>query len=317
MRHSHSRRLALLATAPVLALALAGCGGSSSTEQPEHRGWRLLEAGGPRDQGRRPGRQGPPGDRLRRQDHRGHRRDVRTQRVPRRRTARRSIGFDIDLFDAVAAKLGLKASFAPTPFGSIIPGIGSGKYEIGVSSFTINSEREKQANMVSYFSAGTQWATKKGNPAKVDPNDACGAKVAVQKATVQVDDITARSDEVHVGRQARDPDRPVPGPGPGHRGRRVGQGRGDARRLPGDGLRRQPDQGAAASCSARSTTRRPTAYVVAKEETAFAEAVRDAVSALIADGTLQEGPRHVARRGRRDRRRRRSTRRPLSSRSPR
>ncbi len=47
--------------------------------------------------------------------------------------------------------------------------------------------------MVSYFSAGTQWATKKGNPAKVDPENACGKKIAVQTGTVQVDDITARS----------------------------------------------------------------------------------------------------------------------------
>ncbi len=47
--------------------------------------------------------------------------------------------------------------------------------------------------MVSYFSAGTQWATKTGNPSGINPDDACGKKVAVQTGTVQVDDITARS----------------------------------------------------------------------------------------------------------------------------
>ena len=45
--------------------------------------------------------------------------------------------------------------------------------------------------MVSYFSAGTQWAAKTG--ATIDPDNACGKKVAVQTGTVQVDDITARS----------------------------------------------------------------------------------------------------------------------------
>src|SRR5689334_9182361 len=45
--------------------------------------------------------------------------------------------------------------------------------------------------MVSYFSAGTQWAAKKG--ATINSDDACGKKIAVQTATVQVDDITARS----------------------------------------------------------------------------------------------------------------------------
>src|SRR4051794_11597771 len=104
-------------------------------------------------------------------------------------------GFDVDLFSLVAAKLGLKAEFETAPFDSIIAGVGSGKYEAGVSSFTINPDRLAQANMVSYYSAGSQWATKKGNPENVDPDNACGLAIAVQKATVQVDDITARSQQ--------------------------------------------------------------------------------------------------------------------------
>jgi polar amino acid transport system substrate-binding protein len=100
-------------------------------------------------------------------------------------------GFDIDVFTAVAAKLGLKAEFVTAPFDNIIPSVGSGKYEIGVSSFTINTDRKKQVDMISYFQAGTQWASKSGN--SINPDDACGKKVAVQKGTVQVDDLTARS----------------------------------------------------------------------------------------------------------------------------
>jgi polar amino acid transport system substrate-binding protein len=100
------------------------------------------------------------------------------------------IGFDVDLFNAVAAKFGLKTDWRTAKFDDIIPGIGSGKYNIGVSSFTINADRLKQVTMVSYFSAGTQWAAKSG--ASIDPDNACGKKVAVQTGTVQVDDITAR-----------------------------------------------------------------------------------------------------------------------------
>ena len=100
-------------------------------------------------------------------------------------------GFDVDLFNAVAAKLGLTAEWVSAPFGNIIPGVDSGKYEIGVSSFTVHDERKKTVNMVSYFSAGTQWGAKTGSG--INPDDACGKKVAVQKDTVQVDDVTARS----------------------------------------------------------------------------------------------------------------------------
>lgn len=100
-------------------------------------------------------------------------------------------GFDVDLFNAVAAKLGLKAEYVTAPFDNIIPSVTSGKYEIGVSSFTVNKERLQTVDMVSYFSAGTQWGAKAGSPAT--PDNACGLNVAVQKGTVQVDDLTAKS----------------------------------------------------------------------------------------------------------------------------
>src|SRR4051812_20599207 len=101
------------------------------------------------------------------------------------------IGFDVDLFNAVAAKLGLTTQWQSATFDSIIPGVKSGKYNVGVSSFTVNPDRLKEATMVSYFSAGTQWAAKTGST--INPDDACGKKIAVQTATVQVDDITAKS----------------------------------------------------------------------------------------------------------------------------
>jgi polar amino acid transport system substrate-binding protein len=94
-------------------------------------------------------------------------------------------GFDIDLFTAVAKKLGLKVSFQNAKFDSIITGVQGKKYDLGVSSFTVNADRMKQVNMVSYFNAGTQWATAKGNPKNVDPAKPCGITVSVQKATVQ------------------------------------------------------------------------------------------------------------------------------------
>ncbi len=102
-------------------------------------------------------------------------------------------GFDVDLFDAVAAKFGVKTEWQPADFSSIITGVQGKKFDIGISSFTINDDRKKQVNMVSYFSAGTQWATAAGNPKGIDPENACGKIVAVQTGTVQeTDDLPAR-----------------------------------------------------------------------------------------------------------------------------
>lgn len=103
------------------------------------------------------------------------------------------IGFDVDLAKQVAAVLGLEAQFTNAPFDSLVEGVKSGKYELGVSSFTINPEREQQVDMPSYFNAGTSWAVPTGNPNGITPDNACGFKVAVQKGTVQIDDIEARS----------------------------------------------------------------------------------------------------------------------------
>jgi polar amino acid transport system substrate-binding protein len=104
-----------------------------------------------------------------------------------------AMGFDIDLFKAVGAELGLKTDFVSAPFDNIIPGVLSGRYDVGVSSFTINADRLKKATMVSYFTAGMQWATKSGNPAGVTLDDPCGKHIAVQTATTEADDLTARS----------------------------------------------------------------------------------------------------------------------------
>jgi polar amino acid transport system substrate-binding protein len=105
-------------------------------------------------------------------------------------------GFDVDLFNAVAAKFGVKTEWEPSKFGSIITGVTGKKYDMGISSFTINSDRLKEVDMVSYFNAGTQWATQPGNPKGIDPDNACGKNVAVQTGTVQEsDDLPVRQKE--------------------------------------------------------------------------------------------------------------------------
>jgi len=101
------------------------------------------------------------------------------------------VGFDIDLFNAVSKKLGLKAEYTGSIFDNIIPGVQGGSYDVGVSSFTDNAQREQVVDLVTYLQAGTQWARAAGGD--VTPDKACGHKVAVQTGTVQVDDVTARS----------------------------------------------------------------------------------------------------------------------------
>ncbi|MHA6694333.1 ABC transporter substrate-binding protein [Homoserinimonas sp. A520] len=93
------------------------------------------------------------------------------------------IGWGIEMVDAIAAKLGLTAEISIAKFDNIIPRIVGGQLDLGESSFTDNAEREKQVDFVNYYTAGIQWASALGND--VDPNNACGLKVAVQATTYQ------------------------------------------------------------------------------------------------------------------------------------
>lgn len=100
------------------------------------------------------------------------------------------IGMDVDLGTAIGKKLGLDVEFQTADFGSILPALGS-KYDLGMSSYTDNSEREQTVDFVTYYDAGTAWAVKKGN--EIDPDNACGKKVAVQSDTTQEADIDAKN----------------------------------------------------------------------------------------------------------------------------
>src|SRR5664280_748648 len=97
--------------------------------------------------------------------------------------AGKPIGWAIEVGDAIANKLGLKAEYQVARFENIIPGIIGGKIDIGESSFTDTAVREKKVDFVNYYVAGIQWASAAGKV--VDPNNACGLKVAVQATTYQ------------------------------------------------------------------------------------------------------------------------------------
>ncbi|MBB1155930.1 MULTISPECIES: ABC transporter substrate-binding protein [Amycolatopsis] len=105
----------------------------------------------------------------------------------------KATGFDVDLATAVGQVLGVQTEFQNSAFDGIIPGISAKKYEMGISSFTINAERMQTVDMISYYSAGTSLAVLKGNPDKISVDDLCGKNVAVQKGTTQVDDLGKRN----------------------------------------------------------------------------------------------------------------------------
>jgi polar amino acid transport system substrate-binding protein len=103
------------------------------------------------------------------------------------------VGMDADLAQALAAVMGVKAKVVNATFATIIPGLQSGKYGLGMSSFTDTKAREKVVDFVTYFSAGTAFYTKTGGPTINTLADLCGHKVAVERGTTQEMDATAQN----------------------------------------------------------------------------------------------------------------------------
>ncbi len=96
------------------------------------------------------------------------------------------VGMDADLAHAIGQVLGLKVDMVNATFDTIIPGLASGKYNLGMSSFTDTKERQKTVDFVTYFIAGTSFYVKaSGGPDIKSLADLCGHKVAVEKGTTQ------------------------------------------------------------------------------------------------------------------------------------
>jgi len=93
------------------------------------------------------------------------------------------VGFDIDLFNAVAKEAGLTVEYRNIPWDKIFAGLESGKYDAIISSVTITDERRKKYAFTDpYFTAGQILVTTKAAAAR-SPSDLKGSKIGAQADT--------------------------------------------------------------------------------------------------------------------------------------
>ncbi|MEP7193802.1 MAG: ABC transporter substrate-binding protein [Actinomycetota bacterium] len=195
-------------------------------------------------------------------------------------------GMDVDLFNAVMQKFGIKAVYQPSGFDTIITGVQASKYDVGVSSFTVNASRLKQVTMVSYFNAGTQWATAPGNPKNVDPASPCGLTVAVQKGTVQ-----AQEDMPPKVKACATQGKPIDlqiYAGQDQATAAVGTGKADAMLADSPVIAYAIKQsGGKIEAAGDVYDAAPYGYVLPKADTEFAQAIADALKSLDTSGTYK------------------------------
>jgi polar amino acid transport system substrate-binding protein len=92
-----------------------------------------------------------------------------------------AVGFDIDIAQAIAAKMGLSATIQKTDSPQIVGALLAKKGDAIISALQITPDLERQVALVPYFRAGQAILVRKGNPAAItDLPDLCGRNVSVQ-----------------------------------------------------------------------------------------------------------------------------------------
>lgn len=97
-------------------------------------------------------------------------------------------GWDADFAAAIGQVLGLKVVMTPSSFDAILPGLTSGKYDVGMSAFSNTPQRRLNADFANYLDSGSGIAVAPGNPKHLsvtDPMSLCGTTAGGEKGTTQ------------------------------------------------------------------------------------------------------------------------------------
>ncbi len=94
-------------------------------------------------------------------------------------------GFNVDLMEAMAAKLGLPVTWQKVPFDQLLIGMQSGKFDAAIAGMTDRKKRQEQVDFLDYQYAGTVFMVAKGNPKGISSavDGGCGIKIGDVKGS--------------------------------------------------------------------------------------------------------------------------------------
>lgn len=94
-------------------------------------------------------------------------------------------GADMDIANAIAAKLGLKAHFTSMDFSGILPAMQAKRFDFSIASMGDTPQREKIVDFVDYSTDSNSIVTAKGNPKGITGIDSlCGLKISSVQGSV-------------------------------------------------------------------------------------------------------------------------------------
>jgi polar amino acid transport system substrate-binding protein len=102
-------------------------------------------------------------------------------------------GFDVDLGEAIAAELGLKAEWQEIAFAQMLPSLQTGRVDMVMAFMSDIPTRRETADFINYVRSGAQFYTTTSRPELKTATDLCGRKVGASRSTTWPADITTWS----------------------------------------------------------------------------------------------------------------------------
>ncbi|GAB3596635.1 ABC transporter substrate-binding protein [Microbacterium tumbae] len=102
------------------------------------------------------------------------------------------IGYEVELWDAIAEKLGVTLEIENTQFASLIPGVQSGRYDLAMECISDSAEREEQVSFVNYIydkTAAVTLESYEGPITEGDPLSLCGQTMGAQTGFDTIDKV--------------------------------------------------------------------------------------------------------------------------------
>lgn len=97
------------------------------------------------------------------------------------------VGFDVEIWSAIAKEAGIQYKLQPMAFKGIVPGLQSGQLDAGIAGMSITDKRKEVIDFSEgYYNSGLLLLTTKGSSVK-GIKDLAGKKVATKTGTTSAD----------------------------------------------------------------------------------------------------------------------------------
>jgi polar amino acid transport system substrate-binding protein len=198
------------------------------------------------------------------------------------------VGLDLDLLDAVTARLGIEYELDNVAFDTLLPSLDSGRYDLVVAGITDTAARQANYDFVNYFAADQAIIVAAGNEADIGAmSDLCGLTVSVlvdstQQTLLEEQSAQCAGDPIDVLTQQTDTEALT----------QVQTGRADALLTQeAVGVYNATQMGGGSVfevANEESIAPIPLGYVFAKGEDELRDAFQAGLQSLVDDGTYEE-----------------------------